>query len=338
MSNYSVFGVGNPLMDIIGRVSTEQLHKLGVTPGSMTLVDVEHAAQIVKGLDQIVQRPGGSCANTLRGIAWLAQHDRSHTHEKPLLTGVIGNDTVGRDLIRGLRDAGVATRLSFHSSERTGTSSVLVTPDGQRTMFTSLGASQNLLPKHLDRHAIAHSSCFYATAFLWGLTGGQETLFAGAAAARDKGSLVAFDVADPFVVSMFGHELLKWIPNSVDLLFANEQEARALAMLIDGKSGNGDPESACASVSSLASTVVIKVGADGSMVWQEGELVSRASGVPASAIDTTGAGDSFAAGFLYGMLAGGSPTDAATLGNRVGAAIVEVEGCDYPAVDSGFSV
>ena len=338
MGNYSVFGVGNALMDLIGRVSPAHLRRLGATPGTMTLVDAERAARIVARLERLAQRPGGSCANTLRGIAWLAQHDGNRPLVSPVMTGMIGDDRVGRDLIRGLGDAGVVTRLSAHPSEPTGTSSVLVTPDGQRTMFTSLGACLRLSPQHLDRAALAASSCFYATAFLWGLSGVQEALCAGAAAARAVGALVAFDVADPFVAHTFGGELLDWVPGAVDLLFANEQEARTLAGLIDGTTPDGEPETACASLAALAPAVVVKLGADGCMVWQHGEVISRAPGVKAAAVDTTGAGDSFAAGYLYGLLSGGSPADAAALGNRVAAAIVEVEGCDYPAVAPGFSV
>lgn len=340
MGNYSVFGVGNALMDMICRVSSAHLNRLGATPGTMTLVDAECAARIATGGERLAQRPGGSCANTLRGIAWLTQRDGVQgTPAPPVMTGMIGDDPVGRDLIFRMEDASVATRLTTHPTEPTGTSSVLVTPDGQRTMFTSLGACRWLSPQQLDRAALAASSCFYATAFLWGRSGVQEALCAGAVAARDGGALIAFDMADPLVAQTFGRELLEWMPGAVDLLFANEQEAQTLAALIDGTAVvDAAPEVAYAALATLAPTVVVKLGAEGCLVWRQGEVVARVLGVSAKAIDTVGAGDSFAAGYLYGMLSGGSPTDSATLGNRLAAAIVEVEGCDYPAVAPGFSV
>ena len=338
MANYSVFGVGNPLMDMIGHVSAEQLEWVGATPGTMSLVNADRAASIAANLSRAERRPGGSCANTLRGLAWLARQADADTTAPPVMTGVVGDDAVGRDIVRRLGGLGVATRLGTHRDEPTGISVVLVTPDGQRTMFTALGACQALSVDHLDRTAIAASSCFYATAYLWGPPGPRQALRTAAAAAGTVGAPVAFDVADMGIVGASGAELLAWIPAAVDLLFANEQEARMLAGLITGVPGTGDPEAACAALAGLAPTVVVKLGAAGCLVWERGAVAARVPGVRADVLDTTGAGDSFAAGYLYAMLAGGSAAEAAALGNRVAAAIVEVSGCDYSAVSADFPV
>lgn len=340
MANYSVFGVGNPLMDVIGHVSHEHLERVGAQPGTMTLVDGGRAARIGAGLAQPGRRPGGSCANTLRGLAWLSRLARmadAAAVPPPVMTGVIGDDAIGRDLSRRLEEAGVVSRLSAHPRQPTGTSVVLVTPDGQRTMFTSLGACLELSMDHLDRAAIAGSDCIYATAYLWGPPGARHALTAAAAVARAGGATVAFDVADMGVVGDCGHELLEWIPGSVDLLFANEQEARTLAGIVTGSPAAGEIEPACAALGELAPTVVVKLGAAGSLVWERGAIAARAPGLEARAVDTTGAGDSFAAGYLYATLRGRGAGEAAMLGNRVAAAIVEVEGCDYRAVGGGFS-
>ena len=338
MANYSVFGVGNPLMDMIGHVSAEQLERVGATPGTMSLVNADRAASIAANLSRAERRPGGSCANTLRGLAWLARQADGDTTAPPVMTGVVGDDAVGRDIVRRLGGLGVATRLGTHRDEPTGISVVLVTPDGQRTMFTALGACQALSVDHLDRTAIAASSCFYATAYLWGPPGPRQALRTAAAAAGTVGAPVAFDVADMGIVGASGAELLAWIPAAVDLLFANEQEARMLAGLITGVPGTGVPEAACAALAGLAPTVVVKLGAAGCLVWERGAVAARVPGVRADVLDTTGAGDSFAAGYLYAMLAGGSAAEAAALGNRVAAAIVEVSGCDYSAVSADFPV
>ena len=339
LENYSVFGVGNPLMDIISPVSPSHLRRMGAVPGAMELIDGGRAGQINSEIDACSRYPGGSCANTLRGVAWLTNRGLdSHRLKKPVMNGMVGDDRLGHLLISSLSDAGVVSRLSLHPKEPTGTSLVLVTPDGQRTMFTSLGASQKLRPGDIDREALDRSTFFYATAYLWGLAGLQEALFVASSEARKKGILVAFDIADPFIANRFGRELKDWISNSVDLLFANEDEARMLATIIDGEPAIGAPEVACASVATLAPTVVVKVGADGCVVWQYGKLLLSAPGVPARVLDTTGAGDSFSAGFLFAMLAGGSPKEAASLANRLGAAIVEVEGCNYDEISLGFSL
>ncbi len=334
MANYSVFGMGNPLMDLIGRVPAERLARTGAAPGTMSLVDAERAAQVAGGLRRHERRPGGSCANTLRGLAWLARLAGGGASAPPVMTGMVGGDALGRELARRLAAAGVASGLGTHPHEPTGTSVVLVTPDGQRTMFTSLGACRTLAAGHLDRAAIAASACFYATAYLWGPDRPEGALRAAAAEARAGGVPVAFDVADVLVVREFGRELLDWIAGSVDLLFANEQEARALAALVAGGTGGGDPVPACAPLAGVAPAVVVKLGAAGCLVLERGAAAALIAGVPVDPLDTTGAGDSFAAGYLHAMLAGGSAAQAAALGNRVAAAIVAVDGCDYEAVDS----
>ena len=337
MANYSVFGVGNPLMDMIGHVSHEYLARVGAQPGTMTLVDGGRAALIASGLVRPGRRPGGSCANTVRGLAWLSAQADADTVAPPVMTGVIGDDAIGRDLRLRLESAGVVSRLSAHPDKPTGISVVLVTPDGQRTMFTSLEACLELAEDHLDRAAIACGECFYATAYLWA-PAPRRALTTAAATARAGGAMVAFDVADRVIVGNSGPELVEWIRGSVDLLLANEQEARALAEVMNGKPAEGDVEKACAAVGELAPTVVVKLGSAGAMVWERGVIAARAPGVEARVVDTTGAGDSFAAGYLYAKLTGGSPGDAASLGNRVAAAIVEVEGCDYSAVVAGNSL
>ena len=343
MANYSVFGMGNPLMDQIGRVPAGRLARTGAAPGTMSLVDAERAAQVAAGIRWRQRRPGGSCANTLRGLAWLARLTGGGESAPPVMTGMVGGDALGRELTRRLAAAGVACRLGAHPHEPTGTSVVLVTPDGQRTMFTSLGACRTLTPDHLDRAAIAASACFYATAYLWGPDRPEAALREAAAEARAGGVPVAFDVADVLVVREFGRELLDWAARSVDLLFANEQEARALAALAAGSQAGGgqagggqaggDPVSACAPLAGLAPAVVVKLGAAGCLVLAGGKAAAQVAGAPVDPLDTTGAGDSFAAGYLHAMLAGGSAAQAAALGNRVAAAIVAVDGCDYEAVD-----
>ena len=338
MENYSVFGLGNPLMDIIGHVSSNQIERLGAYPGTMSIVDENRVADIAAKLHQPEMIPGGSCANTLRGVAWLTSNATDSSISSPVMTGVIGDDFIGRDFVRQLGDLGIAMRFSTKDDTPTGISVVFVTPDGQRTMFTSLGASVDLSVEHLDFPTIAGGSCFYATAYLWGMPKSRDALVTAVKAGRLAGAKIAFDIADAEVVKSSGRAILDWVHGAVDVLFANEQEIRSLARLIPGDHADSQIEVVCEVLARLVPTLVVKLGAAGCLVWEEGSVAVRSQGIDVYTHDTTGAGDSFAAGYLYAMLNGADSRDSASLGNRVGAAIVQVDGCNYSAVSSKFAL
>lgn len=318
-----LYGVGNPLMDIIVRVSHDALERLDVVPGSMNLVDYERQQVAVAAGSVVRTLPGGSCANTVRGVRWLLRAVGSAV--SPCYTGAVGTDRNG-DAFEALLDTEGVDPILARKRTPTGTSVILVTPDSQRTMFTYLGACRDLESGDLDAGRIRSSRVFHTTGYMWD-TPNQETAAREAVRlARTSRTTVSFDVADPFVVKRFHDSLLEWIPGNVDLLFANDEELRVLT----GESGHD--EAVLRAASSLAPTVVMKVGSRGSIVI-EGDRITEAGPHPAVRNDTTGAGDAFAAGYLFGLLEKLDPAQCAAVANIVAGGIVAVDGCNYDALD-----
>ncbi|MCX7031977.1 MAG: adenosine kinase [Spirochaetes bacterium] len=329
MDGHSVFSVENPLVDFIARVDAAFLATRGKRPGTMHLIDEAESAALVAALQSprsgfAAPRslPGGSAANTLRGVAWL---NRDGALEAPLFGGAVGRDTLGDGYLAALRAAGVEPAL-VRREARTGTSIILVTPDGERTMNTNLGACRLYRAGDLDLDRLARSRLLYLTGYLWDTENQREAAEKAASFARSHGIPVAFDLADPWVVERYRERFQDWVPRSVDLLFANGKE---LALL----TGAACDEDCMEAAKAIAPIVVMKVGARG--CWVGGRDVAAPELVPTEAVkplDTTGAGDSFAGGWLYGKLRGREPAACARLANAVARGIVQVYGCDYEAV------
>ncbi|MFW5684616.1 MAG: adenosine kinase [Spirochaetota bacterium] len=324
-----LYGIGNPLMDVIVRVSHESLRALGVMPGTMNLVDFEQQQAALAAGTVARRLPGGSCANTVRGVRWLMRITGSSA--SPLYTGAVGGDHNG-DAFEALLDTeGVEPRVARKHTP-TGSSVILVTPDSQRTMFTYLGACRDLAPEDIDMARVRSSRVFHTTGYMWDTPNQEQAAREAIAVARgaNRGghTLVSFDVADPFVVRRYRDSLVAWIPGNVDLLFANEEELRALTGVHDG-----DDERVLRAACDFAPTVVMKLGARGCLVWNEG-TVTASDPHPAERVDTTGAGDAFAAGYLYGVLQRLSVRQCAQVANILAGGIVAVDGCNYDAVDA----
>ena len=310
-------GIENPLVDFIGHVGPELVDSLGAPRGTMNLVDEETMRAVLASLDTCDTVPGGSCANTIRGIAWLRGAAREPA---TAYSGAVGHDEMGATYERELKSAGVLPLLA-RKSLPTGVSVILVTPDHERTMFTHLGACRAYgppdVPEELDRAGL-----LYITGYLWDTDDQKAAGRQAVERARARGCTVALDVADPFVVDRNREDFLGWIPGRVDILFANRRE---LCMLTGV---TGDDEAALRAAAGLAPTVVLKTGAAGSLYLERG-TVGRSEAVPATVVDTTGAGDAFAAGYLFGHLSGLGPAGASAMANRVAARVVSVEGCRY---------
>lgn len=329
MDGHSVFGVENPLVDIIARVDAAFLEARGKRPGTMHLIDEAESAALVAALERPQSGiaaprtlPGGSAANTLRGVAWL---NRDGGLAAPVYGGAVGRDSLGDGYLAALRAAGVEPVL-VRREARTGTSIILVTPDGERTMNTNLGACRLFRAGDLDLERLARSRVVYLTGYLWDTENQREAAERAADFARSRGIPVAFDLADPWAVERYQERFRDWVPRSVDVLFANGKE---LALL----TGAGCDEDCMDAARGLAPLVVMKVGAGG--CWVGGRNMPRAELVPTAAVkplDTTGAGDAFAGGWLHGQLSGRGPLECARAANRLAGGIVRVYGCDYEAV------
>jgi sugar/nucleoside kinase (ribokinase family) len=330
---HSLFGVENPLMDVIAHVDAAFLERFGKHPGTMHLVEHRQTEELLAAAGPVRTLAGGSAANTARGYAWLrGPAGRAFWHPilggepapeallPPVFNGAIGRDARGDEFERALAEAGVAASLARKPTP-TGTSVILVTPDGERTMNTFLGACRDFTVEDLDRGRLGSSRMLYLTAYLWDTDNQRRVADEAAAAARERGVGVALDLADPFAVKRFGDPLRAWIPGRVDVLFGNRDEIALLT-------GGGSDEECVRRARALAPLVAMKVGARGCLVaWEGGQ--AAVPGVKASVADTTGAGDAFAAGFLFGRLAGARPEACARLANALAARVVGVEGCVY---------
>lgn len=319
----SVYGLGNPLMDIILHADHATLDRLSAVAGTMNLVEFERQQQVISLGRDPGYSPGGSCANTIRGLAWLAAGSRDLGI--PAYTGAVGADDNGDRFRRILEEEGVTTRLAAKKVP-TGTSAILVTPDFERTMFTHLGACREYQFDDFDLDLLSQGHIFHTTGYMWDTKNQENAARQAMLAARKQGIQVSFDIADPFVARRYRTALIEWLPGKVDLLFANLEELRE----ITGEGGEAEQTLEAAGV--LAPVVVMKIGKLGCMISSPSGIV-RVPGERVEPRDTTGAGDSFAAGFLHAYLRGRPLAECGRLANRIASRIVTVQGCDYKALD-----
>jgi sugar/nucleoside kinase (ribokinase family) len=319
----TLYGIGNPLMDIIVRAEAEVLQRLGAPPGSMNLVTFDRQRHAIASGTVVRQLAGGSCANTIRGARWLLRVAGSTAGAS--YTGGVGRDREGDGFDALLEAEGVTAKLARKNTP-TGSSVIIVTPDSQRTMFTYLGACRELQPADVDLAAVRAAKILHMTGYMWDTPNQEQTARAAAAAARRARTLVSFDVADRFVVDRYRDSLVEWIPGRVDILFANESELTALTGV---EAGGRETLNAAGS---FAPTVVMKTGPEGCLVLQRGRVVSSPAH-PVDPTDTTGAGDAFAGGYLFGMVQKQPAEVCASVANRLAGGIVVVDGCNYDALD-----
>jgi sugar/nucleoside kinase (ribokinase family) len=333
---YSLYGVENPLMDVIAHVDYPFLQRFGKTPGTMHLVEYEEVSRLLAEIRSPRTSPGGSAANTTRGMAWLSSVEGKALAQAvlgrplhqavpapaPVFNGAIGRDSRGDEFAAQIAEAGVRPAL-VRKDTPTGTSVILVTPDGERTMNTFLGACRDFQVGDLALADLAASRMLYLTGYLWDTDNQRAAAERAALFAREENRsiTIAFDLADPFAVRRYAEKFRKWIPGNVDVLFGNRDE---LALL----TGSSCDEDCVSDAAKLAPIVVMKTGEKGCIVAAEGRY-EAVPGVRVNAVDTTGAGDAFAAGFLSGRLEGATPIECARLANAVAARVVSVEGCSY---------
>ena len=292
---HDVVGIGNAIVDIIGRCKNDFLIKHDLAKGHMTLVDAERISFLYKEMGPAVEISGGSAANTMVGIGSLGS--------RAAFIGKVSEDEFGNIFRHDIRAAGVA----FDTPASTGgaptaRSLILVTPDGQRTMNTFLGVSPELSPRDVDEKLITSSRIVYLEGYLFDRPDAQAAFRQAADIAERAGREVALTLSDSFCVDRHRIEFLELIRRRVDILFANESEIMALY-------GAATFEEAARQAKVDAKIAVLTRSAKGSVIFKG----DKAASVPAAAVrqvvDTTGAGDLYAAGFLHGYTTG-KPLDA----------------------------
>lgn len=308
MKHYDVFGVGNALVDIIAFIDLNFLQKQGIQKGIMTLVDETKQGALLSDLHDVKKelRSGGSAANTMIAIA--------NSGGTCAYTGKVTHDTYGEFYKKDMEEAGVLFETTPDKDGHTGTCVVLTTPDAERTMLTNLGISTTLAPEDIDKEVLKRSKFVYVEGYLWDGDSTKKASELTMKIAKENAIKVAFTYSDPFCVNRSRDEFVHLTKEYVDVVFCNTEEGLAL-------SGKTDPKEAVTYISTLSPLVFMTAGKEGAYVAENGKII-LVPGFPVKPIDTTGAGDAFAAGALYGLTQGYSAQKSARWGNYVASRIV----------------
>lgn len=297
IAQHDVVGIGNAIVDIIGRCNDAFLAKHGAAKGHMRLVDADTVKRLYDDMGPAVEVSGGSVANTMVGIASLGG--------KAGFIGKVADDEFGRIFAHDIRAAGVTfvTTPAAKGGEPTARSLILVTPDGERTMNTFLGVSPLLDKGEVDPELVRSGAIVYLEGYLFDRPEAKAAFRQAADIARKAGRRVALSLSDSFCVDRHRADFLDLVRNSVDVLIANESEITSLYQV---KSFDEAGRLARADTKLAALTR----GSKGSVVFADGKATTIAPEPVRSVVDTTGAGDLYAAGFLFG-LAKGKPLEMA---------------------------
>lgn len=307
-----VTGVGSALVDILAREDDGFLQRVGAIKGGMTYVDkgfIDKTLAMTTTPVQVV--PGGSACNTVVGIGRLGG--------KACFVGKCGNGPMGRLLRTDLEKHGVQATL-FPSTAPTGRVLSIITPDAQRSMFTFLGASAETQPHEITPECFADAAIVHIEGYL---LFNRELMTTTLEAARAAGALISLDLASFNVVAEAQDILPDLITRYVDILLANEDEAEAYT-------GFKDHDRSVRALADGVTLAVLKVGARGSLIAHDGQLLAVAAKGDGSALDTTGAGDLYAAGFLYGLVRRMPLAQCGALGAVCGYEVCQVIGADIP--------
>jgi len=307
-TRYDVVGIGNAIVDVIGRCDHAFLARHGLGKGHMRLVDAEAAARLYAAMGPAVEISGGSVANTIVGIASLGG--------RAAFIGKVADDEFGRIFAHDIRASGVAFKTPFaRGSAPTARSLILVTPDGERTMNTYLGVSPELDDTALDPELIRAGHVLYLEGYLFDRPEAKAAFYRAAEIAAAAGRRVALSLSDGFCVDRHRAEFLALIRERIDILFANEGEVTSLYQT---STYDEAARRACADVR----IAVLTRSAKGSAVFSGEEAVIVPADRVGPVVDTTGAGDLYAAGFLYGLTSGRSLETCARLGSLAAAEII----------------
>ena len=304
---YDVCAVGNAIVDVLAPCDPAFLEAQGLTAGSMQLVDAQQSAALYAAMAAGVEASGGSAGNTVAGIGGFGG--------RAAYIGKVGDDQLGGVFSHDIRAAGVAFDTPALPGAATGVCMINVTPDGQRTMCTFLGAANQLEAADIDAALIGASAIVYLEGYLFDPAPARAAFEAAAAAAHKAGRKVAITLSDTFVVARWRAELLAFITASADIVLANEGE---LAALFETE----DFDAACDRLAALVEVAGVTRGAEGSMVLRGAERVAVPAYPVDKVIDTTGAGDQYAAGFLLGLARGLTLEQAGRLGSLAASEVI----------------
>lgn len=304
-----VVAVGNAMVDVMANTDDEFLAQRGITKGGMVLIDEKEADTLYAAMGPGVEAiSGGSAANTMAGLASLGG--------KPGYLGKVSGDALGDIFSNDMRAAGIhyATPPAG-TGPATARCLILVTPDAQRTMNTYLGACVNFGPNDLDEDLIRRSKVTYLEGYLWDRPLAKEAFVKASEIAASAGRKVALSLSDSFCVARHRESFLELVDKHVDILFANEAEITSLYE-------TSDFDEAASQIREKTDVAALTRGAAGSVLLRGSEQATVPAAPVARVLDTTGAGDQFAAGVLHGLAQGRSLFDAGTLGALAAAEVI----------------
>ncbi len=309
-AKYDVLGIGNAIFDVLVQTDEGFLSRHNMAKGSMSLIDEGRAAAIYRDMGPATKMSGGSAANTIVGIASLGA--------RAAYVGKVRDDEVGRLYTHDIRTAGVAFETKpAADGPATGCSYILVTGDGERTMNTYLGAAQDLTPADIDADQIAASAIVYLEGYLWDPKSAKEAFVKAATIAHQAKRQVALTLSDAFCVDRYRDEFLELMRNgTVDLVFANEAELHSLYQ-------TSDFDTALKQLRSDVPLAAVTRSEKGCVVASKDEVKAVPAYPIGKLVDTTGAGDLFAAGFLFGVSRGVGHENAGRLGALAAAEVIQ---------------
>ena len=316
MQKFDVYGVCNPLVDLLSHVPDSFLKKLGIQKNVMHLVTREQQQELLLALAEekisLEVAAGGSGANSMIGISQLGG--------RSAFSGKIGRDEHGKLYREKLEALGVCDCLA-EGEGATGSSLILVSEDGARTMNTFLGMSQELMNPDIDPDVIQSSKYLYLTGYLWDTESQKKAVLNALDEAKKREVKVALSLSDPFCVTRHKEDFINLLKGYASMVFCNQEEAFTL---LDTEI----TQQAVETLSDWTETAALTIGAYGALISHQGETC-YIDPLPVRVEDTTGAGDAFAAGFLYGMTHDLSPLDSGRIGATLAAAVIGQTGPRY---------
>jgi sugar/nucleoside kinase (ribokinase family) len=309
-AKYDVLGIGNAIFDILVQTDEGFLASHGMTKGGMALIDESRAAAIYRDMGPATEMSGGSAANTIVGLANLGA--------RAAYVGKVKDDQIGKLYAHDIRAAGVAFETSpATDGPATGCSYILVTPDGERTMNTYLGAAQELMPGDIDADQVAASAILYLEGYLWDPKNAKDAFVKAAGIAHESGRQVALTLSDSFCVDRYRGEFLDLMRSgTVDLVFANEAELHSLYQ-------TSDFDTALKQFRADVNLAIVTRSEKGCVVGSRDGVTAVPAFPIEKMVDTTGAGDLFAAGFLFGLVRGIGYENAGRLGALAAAEVIQ---------------
>ena len=306
-TRYDVLAIGNAIVDVLASTTDDFITEENLTKGGMALIDADRAVSLYDKMGSGQEISGGAAANTLAGLAMLGA--------KCQFIGQVAKDQLGEVYAHDLRAVGVDfTQAPRDAEPPTGRCLILVSPDGERTMNTFLGASHFLPAEAIDQDAIANAKLVFLEGYMWDPPEPRAAMRRALEIARQSDTQVAFSTCADFCVHTHRKDFRKLIDDGlIDILFANEEEAGILE--------DSDPASAIETLGKDVPLLVVTRGPQGAIAIKDGERFETTA-LPTTVVDTTGAGDLFAAGFLSGHLQGESVTRCLEMGAIAAAEVV----------------